>query len=554
MLIRFIRRASTQREHLPMLVGLFLALCLASVILAELTATHLTARRIETVVKNADDLTAKLADALTIEIDQNLGYLRGIPIMLSRLPLAQRPLAQLPNYPMGNRDPLPMRRRTMLLPEPRLLALNRTLDSSTQDLGVSLIIVMNRSGICVASSNYLWPVPVVGADLSDREYFYEALSGQPSSEYVVGRTTNEAGIFFSAPIVDDGIVTGVVATKLNVAEMNNWIGDGISFVTDHNGVIIMAHDANFLYKAVPNAAVFSMSAKEQYLVYRRTHFDMLKRTPMVLPGAAHVEMLEYLDYPVVISSRQTHYSQLTVYAITPVNEIGHIATERQHDFWLAWLSYTGFGLALETLAAYFIAHRRYIRDTVALNVSLRQVNLDLEYEVQHDPLTGVLNRGYFVKLLAQQIQANTASARFSVAVIDLDFFKRINDGYGHAAGDAALKSFTLVCQHALRATDRFGRIGGEEFAIILPGLDEHSAASVLDRMRQQVADTPIVFLHHTLRLTVSAGVAGYRPGDTVDGILYRADNALYRAKSGGRNQVVQYQDIVPPDDALLSAR
>ena len=554
MLIRFIRAARMQRKYLPVLVGVLLAICLISVILAEITASRLTAQRTDAIIKNADYLTARLADALTIEIDQNLGYLRGVPVMLSRLPFAQRPLAHLPRYPNGNRDPLPLQRRATLLAEPSLLELNQTLDSSTQDLGVSLILVLNKAGICVASSNYLWPAAVVGTDLSDREYFYEALSGQPSSEFVVGRRTGDAGMIFSAPIVDFGVVTGVMAVKIDISEMNNWIGDGISFVTDRNGVIIMAHDQELLYKTVTNAEVLSMSAKEQYRLYRRNHFEPLKLTPATLPGVNHVERFEHLSDPVVVNSRTTHYSKLTVYAITPVSEIAHVITERQHYFWLAFFSYMGFALALAAVTAYFIAHGRYVRDTIALNVSMRQANLDLEYEVQHDPLTGVLNRGYFVKVLARQIQTLVAPAQFSVAVIDLDFFKRINDGYGHAAGDTALRAFAGTCQSALRATDSLGCIGGEEFAIILPNLDERSAASVLERMRQQVADTPITFLHHTLHLTVSAGVACYRSGDTVDGILYRADNALYRAKSGGRNQVVQYQDIVPPDGALLSAR
>lgn len=554
--IQFIRDGLKRPRRLLIPLGLLLVVCLVSIGLAEMTATRLTERRIEVVEKNAAFLTDQLADALTIEIDQNLRYLRGVPVMLSRLPFLQSPLARLPHYANGNRDPLPLSRRAALLAEPGLLELNQAMDSASQDLGISLILVLNKAGICVSASNYLWPNTVVGTDLSDRQYFYDALAGQATNEYAVGRRTSEPGMFFSAPVVDHGIVTGVVAVKIDVAEMGNWLGNSASFVTDHNGVIIMAHDTRLLYQAVAGAAVFSLSPKEQYRLYRRNRFAVLQREPMLSPGVEHVDLLEDQGDPVVISTRPTHNSQLTVYAITPVGEISHIATERRRYFWLAWLTYTGFGIALASLIAYYIQYRRYLDDTIALNVSLRHVNLELEYEVQHDPLTGVLNRGYFVKVLAALIKATPLaalpSAQFSVAVIDLDFFKRINDGYGHAAGDEALKAFVTICQHALRATDQFGRVGGEEFAIILPGLDEHAAAAVLDRMRVQVAATPVLFRGHTLQLTVSVGVAAYRPADNVDGVLYRADNALYSAKSGGRNRVVKYQDIVPPDGAILS--
>jgi len=551
--IPFFRDGLKRPKHLLMPLGILLAIGLASIALANLTAAKMTERRIDVVTKNARVLSDQLADALTIEIDQNLRYLHGVPVMLSRLPFLQAPLSRLPSYPNGNRDPLPLMRRARLLDAPGMLELNRSMDSSAQDLGLSLILVLNKAGICVSSSNYLWPDNIVGTDLSDRQYFYTALSGQATNEYAVGRRTSEPGIFFSAPVVDQGVVTGVVAVKVNVSEMANWIGNGQSFVADHNGVIVIAHDTNMLFKALAGAPVLAMTPQQQYRLYRRTHFDILNLAPLVSPGVSGVDLLEGQSGPVVISARSTQESKLTVYAISPVNDIYQIATERQRFFWLAYLSYLGFGIALAALTAYYIQHRRYINDTIALNVSLRNANLDLEYEVQHDPLTAVLNRGYFVKLLGNRINTEPAAEPFSVAVIDLDFFKRINDGYGHAAGDEALKAFATICQHALRASDQFGRIGGEEFAIILPDLDETLASTVLERMRQQVANTPILFHGHAIQLTVSVGVAAYRPGDNVDGVLYRADTALYRAKSNGRNQIVRYQDLVPPDSSILSS-
>jgi diguanylate cyclase (GGDEF)-like protein len=257
-----------------------------------------------------------------------------------------------------------------------------------------------------------------------------------------------------------------------------------------------------------------------------------------------------LPNPVVIRARTTLQGGLTVYAVTPVTEIARIRVERLSYFWWAFLTYVGLGLALLSVAAYYARERRHLRETMELNTSLQTVNQDLEHEVRHDPLTGVLNRGYFVKLLGDAIASASApnctpaaamrSSRFCVAVIDLDFFKPINDTYGHAAGDRALLAFVEVCRATLRASDHFGRIGGEEFAVLLPDADEEIAAGVLDRMRAQVEQTQFAFHQHALHFTFSAGVSVYESGDQVDGILQRADRALYYAKAHGRNRVVTY--------------
>jgi diguanylate cyclase (GGDEF)-like protein len=329
-------------------------------------------------------------------------------------------------------------------------------------------------------------------------------------------------------------------------------------VTDRNGVIILAHDPQFLYRALRGAAVFSLTAEQQTETYKRTHFDVLERVPYAQRGLPTLETLGNLPNPVVIRARTTLQGGLTVYAVTPVTEIARIRVERMGYFWWAFLTYMGLGLALLSVAAYYARERRHLRETMALNTSLQTVNQDLEHEVRHDPLTGVFNRGYVVKLLGDAIASASASAsasnftsastlpssRFCVAVIDLDFFKPINDTYGHAAGDRALLEFVEVCQATLRASDHFGRIGGEEFAVLLPDADEEVAASVLDRMRVQVEQTHLSFHQHTLHFTFSAGVTGYESGDQVDGILQRADRALYYAKAHGRNRVVTYASML----------
>ena len=535
---------------------LFLCLIIGSlfaVILADWTADRLIEQRAASAVSDANILTERLADGITSEINQNLRYLRGVPVMLSRLAAVKAALHHLPTYASGNLDDMPLQRRVQLGDNAMLQELNGVLNGASQDLGLSLLLVLDPHGICVASSNFLSPVSVAGLDLGDRGYFIGSRDGQPTEDFAIGRATGQPGMFFSAPIVDQRQVTGVVAVKVDIDEMAHWISEGDSFVTDRNGVIILAHDPQFLYRALRGAAVFSLTAQQQTDTYKRTHFDILERTPFTQHGLlSTLETLGNLPNPVMIRARTTLQGGLTVYAVTPVTEIARIRLERLSYFWWAFLTYVGLGLALLSVAAYYARERRHLRETMALNTSLQTVNQDLEHEVRHDPLTGVLNRGYFVKLLGDAIACAAASAcaatsasalptsRFCVAFVDLDFFKPINDTYGHAAGDQALLAFVAVCRATLRASDRFGRIGGEEFAVLLPDADEEIAASVLDRMREQVEQTQFAFHQYTLHFTFSAGITVFESGDQVDGILQRADRALYYAKAHGRNRVVTY--------------
>jgi diguanylate cyclase (GGDEF)-like protein len=127
----------------------------------------------------------------------------------------------------------------------------------------------------------------------------------------------------------------------------------------------------------------------------------------------------------------------------------------------------------------------------------------------------------------------------SVFVLDLDHFKSINDTYGHVAGDEALRMVAGCCQLLLRGYDLLGRVGGEEFIVLLPGASAEVARGVADRVRQRLERTPIQAPDGAFHLTASIGVASLGgEDDTLDSLIHRADQALYRAKHAGRNQVV----------------
>ncbi len=153
-----------------------------------------------------------------------------------------------------------------------------------------------------------------------------------------------------------------------------------------------------------------------------------------------------------------------------------------------------------------------------------------------DPLTRLHNRRFIFRRLGDLLNS-TRNMRIplTIAMLDLDHFKRVNDVHGHAVGDSVLKHFAQQVQRHLRPLDIVGRIGGEEFLMVLPNCDAAGAVPVLERLRQRIADTRSQL---PLAYTFSAGVAAARPGDLPADVLRRADCALYEAKTAGRDRLV----------------
>lgn len=165
-----------------------------------------------------------------------------------------------------------------------------------------------------------------------------------------------------------------------------------------------------------------------------------------------------------------------------------------------------------------------------------------QFRAQHDPLTGLSNRGRFMPLLTEEFErAQRMNRVFSVAVIDLDFFKAVNDNYGHASGDEVLMRFAEQLQKMLRSTDVPARIGGEEFAVLFVETPLEYAHQAMERIRLAICNTPIVIGLQRLSLTISVGIAEYHTGSEFasgEAVLNKADKGLYLAKRDGRNRVV----------------
>ncbi|GAA6623171.1 diguanylate cyclase [Scytonema sp. NUACC26] len=165
---------------------------------------------------------------------------------------------------------------------------------------------------------------------------------------------------------------------------------------------------------------------------------------------------------------------------------------------------------------------------------------ELEELAITDPLTGIWNRRYLYKQAEMEFQrAQRYQQAFSIFMIDIDRFKRINDSYGHTVGDAVLQALVPTVTSSLRKIDSFGRFGGEEFLLLLPETDLDTAITIAERIRKNIEKLIISYHEKMISITVSIGVSSYKLEDsTVELIIQRADAALYQAKNQGRNLVV----------------
>jgi diguanylate cyclase (GGDEF)-like protein len=227
------------------------------------------------------------------------------------------------------------------------------------------------------------------------------------------------------------------------------------------------------------------------------------------------------------------------------------------------LAFCGLCTVLNAIAGYYelnyvdfdnVLFNRIIATIVLYSVSFLLYRNSLSESVLKrlattDPLTGAFNRRHFMELmLREQRRAERYDAVYSVLMIDIDHFKRVNDTYGHQVGDQAIQAMSGACQKALRPTDLLARYGGEEFIITLTHTDQPGAAKVAERLREAVSEIALQTEQGVLKFTISIGVSTFFKRSLLEEIIGRADQALYQAKTAGRNRVC----LSPAPDARLS--
>lgn len=370
-------------------------------------------------------------------------------------------------------------------------------------------------------------VPKPLALVPDRDYFQAQAPLQTRGLFiakpVLSRVTGQWGLPISYPLHSKphGIAVVFAAIENRMLEPPYEAAR-----TKPSGTILLAHrDGTLLFRAPGSEKVGQTLADGEIwrLHLPRKDADVVQVDAPLVDGQPRLIAYAALrDFPLVVVASSTLADVLAAWQ------------RRLHAALLLGTAMTALGL---------LVLWRLLGSLRALETKRRH----FEAQAHVDELTQVPNRRFFVeRSLLELARAQRYGRPLSALMLDLDHFKAINDSHGHAAGDEVLRAVSTAVQEALREADLLGRVGGEEFAVLLPETGAELAVEVAQRVRQRVEALRIVQDGAALPVTVSVGVASLLPGqDDLDRLFGRADEALYAAKAAGRNCVRLCTDAAP---------
>jgi diguanylate cyclase (GGDEF)-like protein len=525
---------------------------------AGLVSDRMVQQELATSMHVEQQMAASIVDNTAQIIASDLAMSRAIPATIAEMDMIQLALAQSHSSAAETAATEP-ERRTRWLAVPALAKVGNFLRNARGFTGLDYVWVVNSDGFCVASSNGIDSNSFVGVDMRARGYIQKALLGAFNETYGVGRASGDPGIFIATPVYRDGFLVGAVIAKVSIDRLRHWVARAGTFVTDNNGVIVMAHESQLENRVLPDSPVLRMSRAERLDAYRRVDFRTFRITnigervrmdaPWLPPALSHAFFAaDDSAVPSLYDERTGLNSGLAAHIVHPLPNWAEIVSNQRRDRLLVFITALGVSLLAIVIAVSYLRERRLHRATRHLADQLQSANTLLSAEARHDALTGALSRRYFLDTLRREVDlARSAGVPMSVAIADLDHFKQVNDRFGHATGDRALEHFVRMCEEQLRASDGVGRLGGEEFGLLLPQTALADAHTVLERLRKRFNQEHCAYLPDDTTLSVSIGITELSDGDTAENLLKRADLALYAAKLGGRDRTeVHPADSRPP--------
>ena len=523
----------SRRVCVGMLAVAVIAWVVASWFIARRLAFDSTARLIE----REQVAASAAASSISANVSFTLAHMRNIPKVLAMQPEVVTILARMgPNVAPNARPPALFRRT--LATDKALSVLASRLEAMVGELGVDQIWVINAAGDCIVSGGFAATATATGVNYVDREYFLMARTLGSGQQFAVGRTTNVPGIYHSAAVSAGGGFVGVVVVKTNVTRLSSLASDSNVFITDENGVVIIAGDAGMLMKAVPDAHWGTLSESVLQSRYRRGGFEQLAIEPVDLDGFP-MYRIDGRKAPMLEVVVDDPADALKVWVYREIADLSRLRDERSGLFLLLLFGGCSVLACVGAVINTLYRGREHRIEIALVNAELLKLNDELRVQARFDALTGCCNRRYFFERLeSETLRATRFAQPCCMAMLDIDHFKEVNDRYGHAAGDTLLKQFAQTVAGCLRTSDTLGRLGGEEFALLMPQTSLAASASVAERNRQAVESASAGPSGGELRFSVSIGVEQWRAGDdSVESLVARADKAMYAAKRSGRNRV-----------------
>lgn len=402
------------------------------------------------------------------------------------------------------------------------------LDLDIEASGAKHGFILNGSGRVVASSNHREILPEAQG-YGASPWFAKAMTGAPDYRFSFDPHTGARDYSASHPVhsAGGGIVgVAVLTASLNRFESDLRLFDRPYFFADPDGVVVMTNRPADLYRTL-----WPLSEAKRTVLAAR--YGTLNDRPMLEQGIVDATWTNVDGERNYVRRRFANHSEWSLVILKPTREI--FATR-----------FVGIVITLlVTIMAliYLLGRGRRMHDDVQLDkrLQLQELAQDLRVKATTDPLTGLHNRFKLSPRLIDEMQrVDRYKTPLSLVMFDIDHFKKVNDTYGHPVGDSVLVQLSRFVLSQIRSTDLLARWGGEEFFILVPGLEGAMALQVAEKLRVAIGNT--VF-EGAGSVTCSFGVAQYASGETAAEFIARADAALYRAKASGRNQA----ELAQPD-------
>lgn len=289
--------------------------------------------RIDNVISQERDLAQDRASDLADSIYKNLSNVHGIPELFSRDPRFIKALSRFGTNTTPSSLPTEKKIR-FWTNDPELKNLNLFLARVQENLIADLVYVVNAAGDCVATSNADTPGSPVGTNFAERDYFRMNRAGKPGMQYAVGKTTHIAGIYFTSPVIVDGHFMGAVVAKIDVSSLSFLINKTDAFVTDENGVVILAHDKTMEMTRLEGGAISAMPEQLKTDRYRRSTFEKLLIEPWDKGEFPVLQRIQEENTPHVLMVESAPEYRLKVYVESHVPEI---ETLQKDSYWFAFL-------------------------------------------------------------------------------------------------------------------------------------------------------------------------------------------------------------------------
>jgi diguanylate cyclase (GGDEF)-like protein len=457
--------------------------------------------------------------------------------------------------------------------EERTHALSIFLSKINTSVRSFAIYVLDRDGLTVASSNWKEKTSFVGKNFSYRPYFQNAMKGKDSGFYGIGTTSQLPGYYMPHAVSKEGKPIGVVVVKFELVNLDSsWeSSDGQIVVIDENEVIFLSSEKDWKYrpiKPLSNEVLARLNTTRQYTSELRAPLAIHDNS--TLSGIGKTVTITSVNNTNVMQGENTY---LVSALLLPdqhwrIEMFTSLEDVNRHAYSIAVIvvSLTAV-LALAMLYGQQVKKNGREREAsrIALESAhseLEEKHTELERLAKHlqemattDSLTGCYNRRYFAELLSKILPGiRRQGASLAVLMIDIDFFKKINDTYGHDVGDKVICAVADVIKKTARDADVLARFGGEEFVIALPMATLDAALHAGERIREAVEKLVISSASGEISVTVSVGVASFSDADDhIDMAIKRSDLALYDAKHSGRNQVRCFNPDSPHASAVSTA-